>query len=60
VSLEVLLFPGRMPYSPQNSPGGSLCAEVVHPGKDFLILGRVWEKEGIVPCHMADRDVLPL
>ena len=44
--MEVLLFPGRLPYSPQNSPRGSLCAVVVHPGKDFLILGRVWEGEG--------------
>ena len=45
-SLLSLLFPGRLPYSPQTSPGGSLCAEIVHPGKDFSILGRVWEGEG--------------
>ena len=41
-----VLVPHRLPYSPQNSPGGSLCAEIVHPGKDFSILGRVWEGEG--------------
>ena len=46
-SLLSLLFPGRLPYSPQTSPGGSLCAVDVHPGKDFSILGRVWEGEGM-------------
>ena len=46
MSLEVLLFPGRLPYSPQNSPTCSPCAIDVHPGKDFSILGRVWEREG--------------
>ena len=42
-----LLVPGRLSYSPQTSPGASLCAEIVHPGKDFSILGRVWEGEGM-------------
>jgi len=41
-----VLVPHRLPYSPQTSPGGSLCAVDVHPGKDFSILGRVWEGEG--------------
>ena len=44
--MKALLVPHRLLYSPQNSPGASLCAEVVYPGKDFLILGHVWEGEG--------------
>ena len=47
-------------YSPQNVPTDWPCAVVVHPGNDFLILGRVWEREGMTVSCFNSMTFIPL